>query len=115
LSVTRDFMASLPKDLEKKQVEIRNCMTIYHILDDFHYKFDDDDEYDKMWRVFGSPLETVHRIEKQQGFLDKEKEKFTRMLEISKKDFDQKITELENLTGAFKNYQDKSIYEEVAQ
>lgn len=52
-------MGGLPKDLEKKQVEIKNCMNIFAILDEFHYKFDDDDEYDKMWRVFGSPLETV--------------------------------------------------------
>jgi hypothetical protein len=34
-------------------------MKIYETLDMFHYNFEDTEEYDKMWRVFGSPLETV--------------------------------------------------------
>ena len=53
-------------------------MKIYETLDMFHFNFEDAEEYDKMWRVFGSPLETVIRIEKQQGFLEKEKDKFTK-------------------------------------
>jgi hypothetical protein len=57
-------MANLPKDLEKKKMEIKKCMEIYTTLDMFHYKFDDEEEYDKMWRVYGSPLETMQRIDK---------------------------------------------------
>ena len=64
LSAIRDFMANLPKDLEKKKLEIKKCMEIYTTLDMFHYKFDDEEEYDKMWRVYGSPLETMQRIDK---------------------------------------------------
>jgi len=114
LSAIREFMENLPKDLEKKKVEIKKCMDIYSTLDMFHYRFEDEDEYDKMWKVYGAPLETVLRIEKQQGFLDKEKDKFIRHLEVSKKDFDLRITELENLTGSFKQYQDAEAYLEVA-
>jgi len=76
LTALKEFMNNLPKELEKKNTEIKNCMQIYETLDQFHHKFDDEEEYDKMWRVFGSPLETVQRIEKQQMFLEKEKEKF---------------------------------------
>ena len=107
-------MANLPKDLEKKKAEIRKCMEIYSTLDMFHYRFEDEEEYDKMWKVYGAPLETMVRIEKQQGFLDKEQDKFIRHLEVSKQDFDRRITELENLTGSFKQYQDASAYLEVA-
>jgi dynein heavy chain len=87
LSNIKEYMQGLPKELEKKQNEIKNCMKIYECLDEFHNKFDDEEEYDKMWRVFGSPLETVQRIEKQQGFLEKEKEKFIKQMENNKKDF----------------------------
>jgi len=68
-----------------------------------------------MWKVYGSPIETIQTIQKQQGFLEKEKEKFVRQLDVSKKDFDVKIMEMENLVGSFKNYQDGDAYEEVAQ
>jgi hypothetical protein len=34
-------------------------MDIYHTLDAFHHKFPDGDEYDKMWRVYGAPMETI--------------------------------------------------------
>ena len=68
-----------------------------------------------MWKVYGSPIETIQTIQKQQGFLEKEKEKFVRQLDVSKKDFDVKIMEMENLVGSFKNYQDGESYEEVAQ
>ena len=39
-------------------------MQIYDCLHFFHHKFDDEEEYDKMWNVFGAPKETVERIEK---------------------------------------------------
>ena len=71
-------------------------MEIYATLDQFHHRFEEEEEYDKMWRVFGAPKETVERIEKQQGFLEKEKEKFTKQMENQKKDFNNQITDLEN-------------------
>jgi len=89
-------------------------MKIYEILDEFHHQFEDEEEYDKMWRVFGAPQETVQRIEKQQGFLDKEKEKFIKQMEMNKQDFTSQIMELENLTSGFKQYQDGDAFEEVA-
>jgi hypothetical protein len=58
-------MAALPNELEKQQVTIKNCMKIYEILDEFHHQFAEEEEYDKMWRVFGAPQETIQRIEKQ--------------------------------------------------
>jgi len=65
LSSIKDFMNELPKALEKNQKIIKDCMQIYQTLDEFHHKFDDEEEYDKMWRVYGAPQETVVRIEKQ--------------------------------------------------
>jgi hypothetical protein len=39
-------------------------MNIYEMLNEFHHKFDDEEEYDKMWIVYGAPKETMERIEK---------------------------------------------------
>jgi len=55
LSSIKDFMNELPKALEKNQKIIKDCMQIYQTLDEFHHKFDDEEEYDKMWRVYGAP------------------------------------------------------------
>lgn len=88
--------------MEKKQVDIKKCMDIYTILDRFHHKFPNEESYDKMWRVYGAPVETISRISKQQGFLEKEKEKFIKKMEADKKDFNNTINELENLTTNFK-------------
>ena len=92
-------MNGLPAEMEKKQVVIKKCMDIYGILDRFHHKFTDEEDYDKMWRVYGAPVETIQRIEKQQGFLEKEKEKFIKKMENDKKDFNNTINELETLAG----------------
>ena len=89
-------------------------MKIYETLDMFHFNFEDPEEYDKMWRVFGSPLETVIRIEKQQGFLEKEKDKFTKQMENNKKDFNIQINELEKKTTEFKAFSDIDNFEEIA-
>ena len=40
-------------------------MGIYEILNNFNYKFGDDEDYDKKWKLFGSPKETIEKIEKQ--------------------------------------------------
>ena len=55
-----------------------------------------------MFLVFGAAKEVMERIEKQQGLLEKEKEKFVKQMENNKTDFSGQIMELENLTSTFK-------------
>ena len=114
LSELKDYMNGLPMELEKTKTEIKNCMKNYYTLDEFHYKWDDEDEYDRMWRVYGAPLETMQRIEKQQGFLDKEKDRFVKQMEQGKKEFYNEINDLENMVTSFKQFSDVSNYEEIA-
>jgi dynein heavy chain len=59
LSAIKEIMNGLPMEMEKKQVDIKKCMDIYGILDNFHHKFADEESYDKMWRVYGAPVETI--------------------------------------------------------
>jgi hypothetical protein len=89
-------------------------MKNYEALDEFGYKWDDEDEYDKMWRVYGAPMETVERVAKQQGFLDKEKDRFIKQMEANKKEFFNEIQELETVSGGFKQFADIDNYEEIA-
>jgi dynein heavy chain len=60
----KDYMAAVPTEIEKMSADIKNCMNIYEILNFFNYKFSDDDDYDKKWRVFGGPKETMEKIDK---------------------------------------------------
>lgn len=60
----KTFMNSIPSLIQKEQAEIKKVMKNYEALDEFGYKWDDEDEYDKMWRVYGAPLETVERVAK---------------------------------------------------
>lgn len=82
LTAIRDYMAAVPSEIEKINVDIKLCMNIYDILNQFSYKFSDEDEYDKKWRVFGSPKDTLLRIEKQQVYLEKEKDRFLQAMTI---------------------------------
>lgn len=90
-------------------------MKNYEILDEFHYRWEDEDDYDKMWLVYGAPLETVDRIEKQQGFLEKEKDRFVKQMEANRREFSNEISELENLASGFKQFAEIENYEEIAQ
>jgi dynein heavy chain len=115
LSSTKDFMDSLPNELDKQKQNIKNCMKIYETLDLFHYKFEDEEEQDKVWLVKGAPKETMERIEKQKGLLEKEKERFIKQMDNNKTDFSMRIMDLEAKTASFKDYQNAEDFEKVAQ
>lgn len=61
----RDYMAAVPNELEKLQVDIKISMGTYDVLNFFNYKFQEEDDFDKKWRVFGAPKETLHKIDIQ--------------------------------------------------
>jgi hypothetical protein len=64
LTSIKDYMSAVPMELEKINVEIKANMNIYDILSSFNYKFQDEEDYDKKWRVFGAPKETMEKIDK---------------------------------------------------
>jgi hypothetical protein len=64
-----------------------------------------------MFQVFGAPKDTIERIEKQSGLLEKEKERFIRQMDNNKADFSLRIMDLDNLVTNFTQYQDVENYE----
>jgi dynein heavy chain len=65
LSQIRDFMQSVPSEIEKLDVSIKQGMQVYQILEEFKYTFAEEDDYDKQWRLYGSPNDTKSVIGKQ--------------------------------------------------
>jgi hypothetical protein len=84
LSETKDFMAALPAELEKKQADIKKVTQTYDILDMFHHRFEEEEDSDRIFLVYGAPKDTMEQVEKQQGFLEKEKEKFIKIMDNNK-------------------------------
>lgn len=58
LSAIREFVAGVPNQIEKLEGQIKMGMQTYAILEEFGYKFGEDDDYDKQWKLYGSPCET---------------------------------------------------------
>lgn len=55
LTALKDFMMGVPNEVEKLQKDIKDTLAIYATLDIFNYKFNDDEDYGRKWKVFGSP------------------------------------------------------------
>lgn len=94
LSQIRDFMQSVPGEVEKLDGQIRLGMQVYQILEEFKYTFVDEEDYDKQWRLFGSPNDTKSVIGRQTAALEKEKDKFVNLMQQEQGDFDLKVNEI---------------------
>jgi len=76
LTALKDYMAGIPNEIEKLQKDIKDCLGIYEILNGFNYRFADDDDFGKRWKLFGAPQETNSRIEKQLNILQVLQDKY---------------------------------------
>jgi hypothetical protein len=52
-------MAALPAELEKKAGDIKKVTMTYDILDMFHHRFEDDEDSDRIFLVYGAPKDTM--------------------------------------------------------
>ena len=52
----KEYMSNMPIEIEKIKVEINKCFDIYKTLDEFSWRFPNED-LNKKWQVFGSPKE----------------------------------------------------------
>ena len=114
LSSIRETMAGAPNEIQKLNNEIAAGMKVYKILEQFQYQFAEDEDFDRQWRLAGSPGDTYEKISKQGNYLDKEKDKFVSIMKSDQADFEVKITELENEVKAFDQHFDFDNFDEVA-
>ena len=94
LSAIRDTMASAPNEIQKLKNEIASGMKVYGILNEFQYQFAEEEDFDRQWRLFGSPGDTIDKIGKQGNYLDKERDKFVNIMQQDQNEFETKIVEL---------------------
>ena len=114
LTALKDFMVGVPNEIEKLQKEIKETLAIYSTLDFFNYKFSDDEDYGRKWKVFGSPLDTVSRIDKQMNILQVLQDKYLAQMNGSMEEFEKTINEITDQVTQFQKYQDINQYEEVS-
>ncbi len=89
-------------------------MGIYEILNGFNYKFTDDDDFNKRWKLYGAPQETHLKIEKQLKTLAVLQEKYLGQMNVSMEEFEKSINEIIDQVTQFQKHQDITQYEEVA-
>lgn len=75
LTEVKEYMENMPSELEKMKVEMNKCFDIYKILEDFNWRFTND-EMNKRWNVFGAPKEISELIAERQKKLEKDSKKF---------------------------------------
>jgi dynein heavy chain len=89
-------------------------MRIYDILDEFNHKFDNDTDYNRKWKLFGSPKEIIELIDRQSLYLEKEKDKLIAQMMGDQTAFNADIAQLETTISTLSQYQDINQHEEVA-
>ena len=114
LSQIKDTMSQAPGEITKLKNDIASGMKVYGILEEFQFQFGEEDDFDRQWRLFGSPGDTFEKIQKQGQVLDREKDKFIGFMQTDQTEFESKISELNNEVTAFDQHIEFDSYEEVA-
>jgi len=70
LTDTKKFITEIPTKIEALKNDIKNCMEVYDILDEFNFEFSSSD-LDNKWYLFGAPKRVVEIIETQSQQLEK--------------------------------------------
>ena len=104
LTAIKEYMATVPNELEKLAVEINSTLDVYAILEEFQYKFHEQEDYDKQWALYGSPKETLEKIEKQTIALNSKKDHFIKEMKKEQTDFKAETQEIEKLVYSFQQY-----------
>ena len=115
LTAIREYMTKCEGELEKLKGEIKECMKVYDILDEFNFKFDNEDDYKKKCQVLKSPKDTIDIIERQSLYLDKTQEKLIAQMYGDQTNFEAEIAQLETTISTLSQYQDINQHEEVAE
>jgi hypothetical protein len=93
LTDTKKYISEIPATIAKLKDEIKQCMDIYGILDDFNFEFSGGD-LDQKWHLFGSPQKIIGVIEEQSKVLEKQREAFVKAMEAEQDEFEETLDTL---------------------
>lgn len=114
LTAIKDYMEKCGNELNKLSVDIKEAMKVYEILDEFHYKFEEED-VKKNHHMQKSPKDTMDLIERQTLYLDKEKEKLINQMYGDQTNFKAEISQLETTISSLSQYNEINQSQEVAE
>ena len=90
-------------------------MRIYDILDDFNFKFDDEEDYKRKCKLQKSPKDTFELIDRQTLYLEKEKDKLISQMIGDQTSFTAELAQLETTISTLSQYQDINQSHEVSE
>lgn len=93
LTETKKYISEIPVTIAKLKDEIKQCMDIYGILDDFNFEFSGGD-LDQKWLLFGAPQKIIGVIEEQSKVLEKQREAFVKAMETEQEEFEETLDNL---------------------
>lgn len=113
LTETKKYISEIPVTISKLKEDIKGCMEIYGILDNFNFEFSSGD-LDQKWILFGAPQKIIGVIEQQSQVLEKQREAFVKAMEAEQEEFEETLDNLGITVSGFAAFDDLNKFEEIA-
>jgi hypothetical protein len=113
LTETKKYISEIPATIAKLKDEIKQCMDMYGILDEFNFEFSGGD-LDQKWLLFGAPMKIIGVIEEQSKVLEKQREAFVKSMETEQEEFEETLDNLGITVQGFAAFDDLNKFEEIA-
>ncbi|CAK83095.1 unnamed protein product (macronuclear) [Paramecium tetraurelia] len=114
LTLLKEYIGNLPQELEKMKIKMNQLFDVFKMLEEFNYRFPLDD-FQRRWKIFGSPKEIKEMVEVRNGQLEKLKVKFSDDAKVQQEDFREQIENLERTIQEFHKHQDVSKNKDMAE
>jgi dynein heavy chain len=96
-------MIGLPLELEKHKIDMNKCFDIYKMLEEFNYRFTQDD-LSKRWNVFAGPRDVMKLVDDRTNALEKLKAKFQEEMKTEQEEFKDEFETLDQTITGFHSY-----------
>lgn len=113
LTEIREYMQGLPAELEKIKLDMKKCFDIYIMLEDFNWRFSQDD-MNRRWNVFAGPRDVMKLVDDRTNALEKLKAKFQEEMKTEQEEFKDEFETLGQTISGFHSYQDIKAHSDVA-
>jgi len=103
LTEIKEYMLGLPNELEKIKIDMNKCFDIYKMLEDFNWRFSND-EMNRKWNVFAGPRDVMKLVDERTSALDKLKAKFQDEMKTEQEEFKDEFETLYQTISGFHSY-----------
>lgn len=114
LTTLKEYLNNLPGEMDKMKVRMTGLFDVFKMLEEFNYRFPVED-FQRRWKIFGSPKEIREMVEVRNGQLEKMKVKFAEDAKTLQLDFKEQVDNLERTIQGFHHHQDMSKHKDTAE